>query len=140
MFLAILAVGFVFGWGTSRGGFSFLFMFLLFMFVCMALKGGRGWHNRGCSPQHNQEQGRGPGQQRPTMPEDLRPYQGQPAAPGNPYYGSPEGTPTVRTDANSGTGTVRVDRAPGSTGEPTTPLREQPRPEEPRARVESDLQ
>ena len=137
-----VAIGFVGGWGVYRGGFSFFFMFLLFLFVCMALRGGRrGWYHWGCGPHHNQGPSEQKGQ-RPAMPEDVRPYQGQPGAPGNPYYGGPanEGTPTVRTDMHSGAGTVRVDRAPGSTGEPTTPLREQPRPEEPRARVEHDLQ
>ena len=135
--MKFLAIGFVGVWLASRGGFSFVFMFLLFMFICMALKGGRGgWYNRGCSPNYNQ--GQSQDQHRPPMPEDLRPHQGQPGAPGHPYYGGypNEGTPTVRTDMHSGAGTVRVDQAPGSTGEPTTPLREQPRPEEPRARVE----
>jgi hypothetical protein len=135
--MKFLAIGFVGVWLASRGGFSIFFMFLLFMFVCMALKSGRGgWYNMGCSPQHNQ--GRGPDQPRQAWPEDARPHQGQPGAPGAPYYGGSanEGTPTIRTDMHGGAGTVRVDRAPGSTGEPTTPLREQPRPEEPRARVE----
>ncbi len=136
-----LAIGFLGTWGVYRGGFPFFFMFLLFIFVCMALKGGRrGWHHRGYGSR--QDQGQPPGQHGHPMPEDVRPYQGQPGAPGNPYYGGygNEGTPTVRTDVNSGAGTIRVDRAPHSTGEPTTPLRDQPRPEEPRARVEHDRQ
>ena len=124
-----LALGFLAIWGFSRGGFPFFFMFLMFLFVCMALKGGRhGWHHT-CY---------GPDQQRPPVPEDVRPYHGQPQAPGNPYeggyshYGS-EGTPTVRTGMNSGAGTVRVDNAPNTGGQPTAPLGEQPR-----ARVADD--
>ena len=138
MFYAVLAIGFVGVWGAYRGGASFFLMFMLFMFVCMALKGRGGGRNMGCNPQPNR--GQDPDRQRPTMPDDVRPYQGQPSATGSPYYGGPEGTPTVRTDMHGGTHTVRVDRAPGSTGEPTTPLHEQPRPEQPRARVEHDLQ
>ncbi len=135
-----LAIGFLATWGVYRGGFPFFFLFLMFLFVCMALKGGRGgWH-------HNR--GRGPEQQRQAWPHEVKPYQGnqaQPGAPGTSYQGSygsygsygNEGTPTVRTDMNSGAGTVRVDSAPGS-GQPTSPLQEQPRPEEPRARVQND--
>lgn len=141
--MKLLALGILVFWASSRGGFSFFFVFLMFLFICMMLKGGRhGWHHNGYGPHHNQ------GQQRPPTPEEVRPYRGQPGAPGNPYYGeqpshgnhSNEGTPTVRTDMNSGTRTVRVDNAPGTTGEPTTPLNDQPRPEQPRARVEHDQQ
>jgi hypothetical protein len=140
--MKLLAIGILVFWGASKGGFPFFFVFLMFLFICMALKGGRrGWYHGSYGPQHNPWQG--PEQHKPAPPEDARPYQAQPGTPGHPYqsgYGSygNEGTPTVRTDMNSGTCTVRVDNTPGTTGEPTTPLRDQPRPEEPRGRVESD--
>ncbi|MDQ3928039.1 MAG: hypothetical protein M3328_02705 [Chloroflexota bacterium] len=137
MFAAmLLTIGFLATWGVYRGGFPFFWVFLIILFVCMASRGRRGgWHHRGYGPQHNPWQG--PEQQRPTPPQDARPYQGQPGAPGSPYqggYGSygNEGTPTVRTDMNTGAGTVRVD-SPTNSGQPTAPLGEQPR-----ARVENE--
>ncbi len=143
MFPAVfLVLAFLATWGVHKGGFPFFLIFLMIMFFCMARKAAHhGGQHGGYGPQHNPWQGP---HQRPGGTEDARPYQGQPGAPGNPYggygdYGS-EGTPTIRTDMNSGAGTVRVDNTPGTSGQPTTPLREQPRPEEPRARVEQDRQ
>jgi hypothetical protein len=139
MFLALVFLAI---WGAHGGGFPFFLIFLLFLFMCMARKGGHGgWDHSGHGPQHNPWQGSE--QHRPVPPQDARPYQAQPGAPGHSYqggygnYGS-EGTPTIRTDMNSGAGTLRVDNAPGTSGQPTTPLQEQPRPEEPRARVGND--
>ncbi|HEX8599199.1 MAG TPA: hypothetical protein VF952_11870 [Chloroflexia bacterium] len=133
-----LVLGFLLFWGAYKGGFPFFFLFMMILFVCMATRRGGhgGWRHGGCDP--HQEPWQGPEQQRPTPPEDARPYQAQPGAPANPYQGGygpygNEGTPTVRTDMNSGAGTVRVDNAPGPSGQPTTPL-----PEQPRARVEND--
>lgn len=136
MYLALAFVATWITWGVYRAGFPPFFMFLVMLFVFMALKGGRrGWHHRGFGPQCNPWQG--PEQQRQTPPEDARPYQSQPHTSGTSYQGSyntygSEGTPTVRTDMNSGAGTIRVDNPTGS-GQPTEPLGEQPR-----ARVEQD--
>ncbi|MEA2574934.1 MAG: hypothetical protein QOH93_2232 [Chloroflexia bacterium] len=133
-----LALGFLATFVAFRGGFPFFFIFMMVMFICMARRGGRrgGWYNRSCAPQHNPWQGAE--QQRQPSSEEARPYQAHPGAPGNPYNGDyashgNEGTPTVRTDMNSGAGTVRVDSIPGTSGQPTTPL-----PEQPRARVQND--
>jgi hypothetical protein len=141
-----LVLGFLLFWGAYRGGFPFFFLFMMILLVCMASRRGGhgGWHQGGCGQQSNPSQDRE--QQKPAPPEDVRPYQTQPGVPGYPYpgpydnhgpYGSSgnEGTPTIHTDMNGGAGTVRVDAVPGTGGQPTTPL-----PEQPRARVENDQQ